>query len=232
MRYFKYDGPMVDMELLKKQHRELSDAAKKARRREKLLDRLGYAVFWVVFLAVLSGLQYLMIRFMPEGDGVVLQILGWMSGVVLTLYAIFLSAIAGAIAAAPIWNIHLKSDKELTRELLHRSSEYLRKFYSFREPFLVTKCYQCSDTQFNRHDVCIFAADGELRITANLHYGFFDPKRDLGCYALTREEIALADAQYKGRPALALQAGDLTFLLGQKAKAYIANCRVDIDSQG
>lgn len=223
MRYLKYDGPMADIALLKKQHRELSEAAEKTRRREKRLYRLGTAVFWLVFLGVLAGSRFLIIRLQPESNGIVLQILDWICSLVLTLFAVILSAIAGAIAATPLWSRQLKSEKELTRELLHQSSEYLREFYGCREPYLVTKCYQSSNARFNRHDVCIYVADGELRITANLHYGFFDPRRDLGCYALTREEIALTDAQYKDRPALELRTGDLTFLLGQKARAFITN---------
>lgn len=223
MRYFRYEGSMVELETLKKRHRELSEDAANARRREKRLDKLGTAVFWVVFLAVLSGLQYLIIRFMPESHSAVLQILDWIGDLVLTLFAIVLSAIAGAVAAASLWNRHQKSEKELTRALLSQACGYLRDFYGYREPCLVTKCYQSSDCRYRRHDVCLFVAEGELRITANLQYGFFDPKRDLGCYALTREEIVLSDSQYKDRPAVELRAGELTFQLGQKARDFIAN---------
>lgn len=214
---------MVDLETLKKQHRELSEDAAKARRQEKRLDKLGTAVFWIVFLAVLSGLLFLLHRFRPESDGIVLQILDGIAAAVLVGFAAILSAIAGAVAAASLWNRHQKSEKELTRALLSQACGYLRDFYGYREPCLVTKCYQSSDNRYNRHDVCIFVAEGELRITANLQYGFFDPKRDLGCYALTREEIVLSDSQYKDRPAVELRAGELTFLLGQKARAFIAN---------
>ena len=94
-------------------------------------------------------------------------------------------------------------------------------FYQFQEPFLVTKCYHCDDRRFDRHDVCMFAVGDELRITANLHYGFFDPKRDLGCYCLTRDEIVLSDTQYKDRLAVELQAEDVSFVLAAQAAAYI-----------
>lgn len=232
MRYFRYEGSMVDLKTLKKRHRELSEDAANARRREKRLDKLGTAVFWVVFLAVLSGLQYLIIRFIPESDSAVLQILDWIGDLVLTLFAIVLSAIVGAVAAVPIWNRHQKSEKELTRALLSQACGYLRDFYGYQEPCLVTKCYQSSDYRYRRHDVCIFVAEGELRITANLQYGFFDPKRDLGCYALAREEISLSDAQYKDRPAVELRAGELTFLLGQKARVFIANYLPNGENRG
>lgn len=221
MRYFKYDGPMVDIELLKKRHRELSEDAKKARRRANWLHRLGTVVFVLVSLAVFAGLLFLILRFRPRSDGIVWQILDWICGIVLTGVSVILSAIIGVLAAAPLWNRYGKSEKELTRKLLHDAGEYLREFYGFREPYLVTKCYQSSDSRFSRHDVCIYVVEEELRLTANLHYGFFDPKRDLGCYALTREEICLSDTQHKDRPALELRCGELTFLLGQKARTFI-----------
>lgn len=85
----------------------------------------------------------------------------------------------------------------------------------------MTKCYRSSDKRFDRHDVCLFVVGDELRITANLHYGFFDPKRDLGCYGLTRQEIRLADAQYKDRSAVELVADGVTFTLGSKARTFV-----------
>lgn len=85
----------------------------------------------------------------------------------------------------------------------------------------MTKCYHSSDRRFTRHDVCLYFVGEELRITANLNYGFFHPERDLGCYALEREELQLTRVTCQDRPALELRAGELTFCLGQRAAAFL-----------
>lgn len=221
MRYFKYSGPWEDIESLKVRYVGLSEQARKDCRREKLLHRLGTAVFVTVMLVLWVGLLFLIRLVQPTEADALTAILFCIIGLPWVFISLFISAVVGAIAASPLWGIHRKSWKQRRQQLLHDASSQLREFYGFREPFLVTKCYQSSDRQFDRHDVCIFIVDGELRITANLHYGFFDPKRDLGCYGLTRQELSLRDAQYKDRSAVELRAGELSFLLGCRAKAFI-----------
>ena len=115
MRYFKYDGPMVDIELLKKRHRELSEDGKKARRRANWLHRLGTVVFVLVSLAVFAGLLFLILRFRPRSDGIVWQILDWICGIVLTGVSVILSAIIGVLAAAPLWNRYGKSGPKIRK---------------------------------------------------------------------------------------------------------------------
>ena len=137
--------------------------------------------------------------------------------------SLFVAPLIGALAAIPFWKTNRKQETYQRQEFYNRACGMLREYYEFREPFLVTKCYASSDRKFDRHDVCLFIVDDELRITANLHYGFFDPKRDLGCYALTRQEIRLQDTEHKDRPAVQLQAEDLSFTLARRAKAFIEN---------
>jgi hypothetical protein len=85
----------------------------------------------------------------------------------------------------------------------------------------VTKCYCSSDKRFTRHDVCIYVVEDELRITANLHYGFFDPKRDLGCYCMAPQEICLSETRHEDRPAIELTVDGVSFALGIKAKSFV-----------
>ena len=136
-------------------------------------------------------------------------------------FAFILAAIAAAVAASPLWGKRQNTEKALLREALSVACTELKAFYQFQKPFLVTKCYRSSDRRFDRHDVCMFVVGDELRITANLHYGFFDPKRDLGCYCLSRREITLSDTQHKDRSAVELQADGVSFLLATQAAAYI-----------
>lgn len=221
MRYFKYDGPCIDTTLLKEQAAHLSTKSQKQRRQVKLLHKLGTAVFFLVGLIVFSALLCLVFRFLPEEDGVFWEIINFLVVLGCVFVALILSALAGTIAAAPLWGKSEKHQKFYMQQLLNEASHHLREYYEFQEPFLVTKCYRSSDRRFDRHDVCIFIVNDHLRICANLHYGFFSPERDLGCYELARQEILIQNSQFKDRSALELQAGDLTFLLGYRAKPFI-----------
>lgn len=221
MRYLKYDGEIPNIENLQKKGAELSGTVNRHRRRAKWLGTLGTVVFWVLFGILGAGQVFLINLIFPDEEGVVWVIVDFVAKGILYGFAFILAAILGAVAAAPLWGKRQKTEKTLLREVLSDACAELRMFYQFQEPFLVTKCYRSSDRRFDRHDVCMFAVGDELRITANLHYGFFDPKRDLGCYCLTRDEIVLSDTQYKDRPAVELQAEGVSFVLAAQAAAYI-----------
>ena len=83
---------------------------------------------------------------------------------------------------------------------------------------MVTKCYDSSDKRFKDQDICMIMADGELRLTTNLQHGFLDMRRDLGCYAFQSGEIHLSESRAGERQAVELRCGEVTFLLGQRAK--------------
>lgn len=221
MRYFKYDGPMADVSDLKQHYAGLSAKEQARRRRSLWLHRLGTVVFWLVFLAAFAGSVLLIRKIEPVSDSVLDVILYPILSIGLGFFALILSAILGAVAATPFWNKSAANEKELRQQLLNQACRELRQFYELQEPFLVTKCYLASDRRFDRHDVCLFLVDGKLRLTANLHYGFFDPRRDLGCYEFDLCEISLHPGRHKDRQAVELRAGETTFLLGLRAKTFI-----------
>lgn len=221
MRYVQFVGEIPDLESIRGRGKTLSAQAEKQHRRAKLLHKVGNFVFGVVFLGTFISLCLLISWITPHAQSVWGIILSALLTVIMGLVALILAAIVGAVVASPLWGFWQRSEKEILRRAQHEACADIRQFYQFNEPFLVTKCYRSSDKRFDRHDVCLFAVDGELRITGNLHYGFFDPKRDLGCYCVTPQEIRLSDAVYKDRPAVELQADGISFLLGQRAQAYI-----------
>ena len=133
-----------------------------------------------------------------------------------------IGVLVGAMVAFPLWEKHEQTIRQHRKQILNKACAHLREFYGFREPFAVTKCFESTDRKFNRHDVCLFVVDGELRLTANLHYGFFHPEKDLGCYAIQPQEITLQDTLHKGRPAVNLTAGDVTFCLSRNIKPFVA----------
>lgn len=221
MRYIRYSGNIPDPETIRKEGKALSAQMRREHRRVVLLHKVGNVVFGAVFLGGFVVLCLLISWLKPTEEGVFGIIFSALFTIVMGLVALIVAAIVGAIAATPLWGFWQRSEKAALRQTLNEACADIRQFYQFNEPFLVTKCYRSSDKRFDRHDVCLFTIGDELRLTANLHYGFFDPKRDLGCYCLTRQEIRLSETCHKDRPAIELQADGVHFVLGQKARAYI-----------
>ena len=223
MRYFKFDGAWPDIQLLKDQSAILATIQQKQRRREKRLGRIGCVVSSLVSIGTFIGFLRLIQLLAPSEASTLAIILYGLLGLLGIGASLFVAPLIGALAAIPFWRSNRNEETRVRQQFMRLACQHLRKYYELQEPFLVTKCYASSDRKFDRHDVCLFIVDDELRITANLHYDFFDPKRDLGCYELTRQEIRLQDTEHKDRPAVQLQAEDLTFTLGCRAKAFIEN---------
>lgn len=203
MRYFKCEKINTEeKEMLRAQYAKLCAKEQKRYRRAKLLHKLGTVVFAVVSLGTFIGACFLDVPGLFVG-------------------AIFVSPVLGLIAATPLWATRNTREESMRKDFLHKACETLREYYGLQEPFLVTKCYSCTDRKFDRHDVCLFVVENELRVSADLHNGFFHPDRDLGCYGLTRQEITLSPAQYKEHEALQLEADGVTFLLGTRAQKFI-----------
>ncbi len=53
---------------------------------------------------------------------------------------------------------------------------------------------------------------------------------EIGCYAMTAEEIRLSQAQHKQHPATDLEADGVTFLLGQRAQPFIQKYFLSINA--
>ena len=109
----------------------------------------------------------------------------------------------------------------MKKEIFSKACAHLRDFYGLREPYIITKCYDSSDSQFKNHDVCIFFVQDELRITADLKNGFLHGERDLGCYIFEQNEISLFKQQNGKHLSVLLKADDTFFLLGYRAKSFI-----------
>lgn len=225
MRYFRYDRLAADVSDLKQHYDGLSAKEQARRRRFLWVHRLGTVVFWLLFLASFIGFVLLIRKIEPVSDSVLDAILYPILLIGLGFVALILSAVLGALAATPLWGRNEAIEKDLRLMLLRRATQELRQYYGFQEPFLVTKCYRASDRRFDRHDVCLFLVDGKLRLTVNLHYGFFDLRRDLGCYEFDFSEIELLPGRYKEREAVELRFGEITFLLGRQAKTFIEKHR-------
>ena len=138
------------------------------------------------------------------------------------LIFLILSGVVTIGLTMPLWkkveSFHIPSMK---KEIFSKACGHLRDYYELQEPYIITKCFDATDKQFQNHDVCIFVVRDELRLTTDLVRGFLHGERDLGCYVFKRDEITVSN-QYDGNHLIAeLKVGDTVFLLGYRAKGYI-----------
>lgn len=220
MRYFKYNGPYPENTSLKEQYKALSQEEKRRYRRARTFGKLGTILFFVVFVLLVIGSFWLLER-IPEEEWILLQILSVILKIILYPVTVIVSALIGALVAMPFWSKRNTGERRARQRLLSEACEHLREYYQLQEPCLVTKCYESHDKRFVDHDVCLFFVENELRITTNLKNGFLRHSKDLGCYALDREEITASTAFYQEKIVTEITTGDARFLLGRRAKAFV-----------
>lgn len=221
MRYFKYKNTKAtENAALKAQYAELTKEEKRLARKNKLLDKLNTIVFYsvsIIFIACCSG----GIVQIPPPENWFLVILYYIAIGVLLLISAVVCFIIGGIVAYPIRRKIDTEKRVIKRRILSKACLHLSKYYELQEPCIVTKCYDSSDKRFTNHDVCIFVAGDELRITTNLKHGFFHGENDLGCYAFKSDEITVSKLQGEKFLIAELKSDDVDFLLGYRAKSFI-----------
>ena len=127
-----------------------------------------------------------------------------------------------AILTTPLWKKVETFDIPLMKkEIFSKACKHLRDYYQLQEPYIITKCFEATDKNFQNHDVCIFIVGDELRITTDLIQGFLHGARDLGCYAFKIEEITLLKRNNGMHLVAELRADNTVFLLGYRAKGFI-----------
>lgn len=222
MRYFKYEkDKQAEKESLKKELEKLDAEEKRAYRKAKIMSVAATAVFWTVFILLIIGSSCL-VSFIPEnGTGVILNILTEVLSVLRFFLLLIVSVVIAFAASLPFWTRSDDNSRLIRQRKRSAICSDLRLFYGLCEPMLVTKCYNCSDKRFNDHDVCLFFVDGELRVTVNLQYGFYNTDKDLGCYAFTKEEFSISYTQTQTCDATEINAGDFQMVLGKRAKAFL-----------
>ncbi|MBE6789104.1 MAG: hypothetical protein E7539_05490 [Ruminococcaceae bacterium] len=220
MRYFKYDKPLLDETIaFRKENNKILKAQKRRKTICRILNAAGNLLYFIL-LIVFSAVFCSWIWSIPSVSNVILNILVIALKILLTILAVFVSLLLSAIISMPLKN-KAETYREKRYEILSKSCEYLRKFYKLQEPCLVTKCYESTDKRFTNHDVCVFVADDELRITTNLLHGFFHQRNDLGCYCFNREEVCVSKIEGEKFLIAELKAGNQTFLLGYRAKRFV-----------
>ena len=221
MRYFKYKHTnKVYNAAWKAEFTRLTKDEQKIVRKNKVLQKIGVTVSFVVMIAFFVGGVFAM-QMIPKPESIVLQFLHAILIFFLVIVDFCLSGLVGFAAASPIFKRVTDHPLVLRQKALHQACAHLRRYYGMQEPFIVTKCFDCSNENFKNHDVCIFVHGDELRITADLQRGFAHGEKDLGCYAFRADEITLTKQDREGHLTLELRTDKVTFLLGYRAKGYI-----------
>lgn len=221
MRYFRYKHTgRVYNDAWKAEFVKLTKDEQKNVRRNKVLDKVGATVLLCVMFACLIGCG-IAINQIPKPERGLLLVLYNFVKVLLWIVSFVFSGFVGYIVASPILKKITDTPYAFRQQALYEACAPLRKFYGLQEPYVLTKCFECSDEKFNNHDVCIFVHEDELRITTDLLRGFAYGDRDLGCYAFRPDEIILTKQEREGHLALELKADNVVFLLGYRAKGYI-----------
>ena len=222
MRYFIYKNTDESKKnALSEQYKALNDREKRIFRKAKAWRRFCAAISLVIYIVIVTAGFYLL-RSLPQPAGWFGNLFG---GIGKTLLIFVILIVSGLLTAATTWALWKRTDPSqlpaMKKDILSKACRHLRDYYSLQEPYLITKCFDATDQRFSGHDVCIFVADNELRITTDLVHGFLHGERDLGCYAFTKQEITLTNRPHGNHVILDLSAEKTTFLLASRAKAFI-----------
>lgn len=222
MKYFKYTNTgKAHTSALKAQYKALTVDEKRIVRRERMWRRILNVLSYLIFFAFMAAV-FVFLKCIPAPEEIFFKILTAIGKFIIFFFLSILGGILAILLTTPVQKkLSSYQIPAMKKDIFSRACAHLREFYGIREPYILTKCYDSSDRKFRDHDVCIFMADGELRITTDLINGFLYGERDLGCYAFKTEEIVLTKQNYNGRLAVELKSGDTVFLLGNRAMGYI-----------
>lgn len=220
MRYFKYKNlKTTEKNASKAQYAELNEEEKRLVRKEKLLNKVGVLVFFIVSSCCIITCT-IALRTVPIAENKVIACLEYAGLGIAEVLAVIGGFLCGGVVSSFIFR-KAYDYRPISRNVLSKACEHLRKYYGLGEPFIVTKCYESSDIRFTNHDVCIFVADGELRITTDIKHGFSNGKKDLGCYAFNADEISIKKIQDEKLLIAELKCEKVVFRLGYRAKGFI-----------
>lgn len=222
VRYFKYKNINKNLNhALKEQYKTLTMCEKRTVRKEERWRKFSTIITLIVYFScIVIGIYW--IKSIPHPSFLLWRILVIIGKVLIGLILLIVSTLVTYGLTFPLWrkveSFHLPTMK---KEIFSKACGHLRDYYKLQEPYIVTKCFDSSDKKFKNHDVCIFVAHDELRITTDLIRGFLHGERDLGCYAFKLNEIELSKQQSENHLIAELKADKTFFLLGYRAKGFI-----------
>lgn len=220
MRYFRLENSSFDSEKIVEQRRKINEQNIKAYRQSVRTSIIVAIVFFVAFIISLATNLWIMKNVTYNG----FSVSNFLSKLQMIVFAILVVVF---IFRAVNYPIRWKARKQLGSYTCYPTYYYgesvapFREYYGWTEPCVVTKCYDSSDKRFIKRDVCIFVADGELRISADLKHGFSFREKDLGCYAFKPDEISVNLINENNILITELKSNEVSFRLGRRAKSFI-----------
>lgn len=161
------------------------------------------------------------IQLIPVPKNIFLKILYGIGCAILGFIGLIISKIATIIPFGILMHKVRYNLREMRKEFIKKASEPIRKYYGLSDKYLITKCFESTNTLFNNHDICIFRYGNEIRITTDIVNGFINANCDLGCYSVKFEELELYRNDYQSKRVTVLNFADEKFIIGIKAYTYI-----------
>ena len=222
MRYFRYKNTDKNVNnALKEHYKTLTEDEKRTFRKEKRWRRFSTLVTLTVFISCITSGIFLL-KSIPLPNFWLLEALAIVAKAIVGFILLIASGVLTAVLVTPLWKkVETFDIPMIKKEIFSKACKHLRDYYQLQEPYIITKCFEATDKNFQNHDVCIFIVEDELRITTDLVHGFLHGERDLGCYAFKLNEISLEKQQSGNHLVAELKADNTVFLLGYRAKGFI-----------
>ena len=222
MRYFKYQNTNKNINnALKEQYKTLTEDEKRTFRKEKRWRKFSTIVSIIIYISCIFPGIFLL-KSIPLPSAWLLEVLVVVGEVIVGFILLIVGGVITVGLTRPLWkkveSFHIPSMK---KKLFSKACGHLREYYELQEPYIITKCFDATDKNFQNHDVCIFVVHDELRLTTDLVRGFLHGERDLGCYVFKRDEITILKQQDGKRLIAELKSENTVFILGYRAKGFI-----------
>lgn len=222
MKYFKYRNINKVQQLAYKER--LASLGKDEQKKIKRSDRLTklLSISGLIFFICCFGLFILFIQLIPVPTHSFLKVLRGIGCVLLGMLGLSISMfttmfIFGILISKVEYNL-----PEMRKEFIKKASEPIRKYYGLSDEYLITKCFESTNTLFNNHDICIFRYGNEIRMTTDIVKGFVNGNCDLGCYSIKFKELKIYKDDYNDKRATILEFDKEKFVIGIKAYSYIS----------
>lgn len=222
MKYFKYRNINKAQQLAYKERLASlgKDEQKKVKRSNRLAKLLSFSA--LIFFICCFGLFIFFIQLIPVPKNILLKILYGIGCAILGFIGLFISGIATAIPFGILLDKVRYNLPEMRKEFIKKASEPIRKYYGLSDEYLITKCFESTNTLFNDHDICIFRYGNEIRMTTDIVKGFINGNCDLGCYSIKFNELKIYKDDYNDKRATILEFDKEKFVIGIKAYSYIS----------
>lgn len=222
MKYFKYKNINKVQQLAYKERLASlgKDEQKKIKRSDRLIMLLSVIGF--VFFFCCIGMFIFFIKLIPVPKNILLKILYGIGCIILGFIGLIISGVATGIPFGILLDKIKYNLPEMRKEFIKRASEPIRKYYGLSDEYLITKCFESTNSLFNNHDICIFRYGNEIRMTTDIVKGFINGNCDLGCYSIKFNELKIYKDDYNDKRVTILEFAKEKFVIGIRAYSYIS----------